>query len=282
MVSRSPVHARVDIERWRNMFPLTGNDLKGSVHQVTSPAHAAKLLQLRHHVLGGDRPDLGLPVDIVVFCLGEPERRETTKVGGLPFRARAKNWPKRKGTLLTFFGQICFSDSSDIVGELPGEVLLIFGDPENALGRHARFHCEWVSLDEGENELVGAADVPPLRDGSHAIVPSYGQLWRTYDYPTSAALFSNLRGHLAVSEATKIGGTPFLVQGDEPPPDDTYLGVIASVQPEPDVAYPWINVPDPIVLGDLYKSRYFQIGDMGSLYVWMDEYGKVKVKSDCY
>ena len=63
------------------------------------------------------------PTDLCVWGLGEAPRREMTKVGGVPYLRRDVPWPKSGRKPWTFFFQINFADSRDLVDDLPGDVL---------------------------------------------------------------------------------------------------------------------------------------------------------------
>jgi hypothetical protein len=89
--------------------------------------------------------------------------------------ALAKRWGVR------FIAQLCFADSRDIVGELPGDVLLIFGDDDSPLVEPQRLAFEWSSL--GIQEC--ALEVPQM-GASELLAPYYGVIHRTEDWPNAA------------------------------------------------------------------------------------------------
>ena len=73
------------------------------------------------------------PTDQVFFVAGEPAERSVTKVAGLPYRAAGVPWPLTDdGRPMTFLAQFCFDESRDLVGGLPGDVLLIFAEDRQA------------------------------------------------------------------------------------------------------------------------------------------------------
>ena len=66
---------------------------------------------------------------------GAPEC-SVTKVAGLPYRAAGLPWPLTDdGRPMTFLAQFCFEESRDLVGKLPGDVLLIFAEDRQAVLR---------------------------------------------------------------------------------------------------------------------------------------------------
>jgi hypothetical protein len=69
----------------------------------------------------------GVPTRRFLFGAGEPPERHYTKVGGLPYRPAGLQWPTDvTGRPMSFLAQINFQGTEDIVGQLPGTVLLIF------------------------------------------------------------------------------------------------------------------------------------------------------------
>lgn len=122
--------------------------------------------------------------DVFLFGLGDPDVRESTKIGGLPFLHRGDDWPRNSaGEALPFIGQINFADSADVLGvDLPGDVLLVFGNLP-AKWRSVETAIRWKrSSDFSGDELLGADEIP---------VPSpsdvfYGVRWRTYNFPDAA------------------------------------------------------------------------------------------------
>lgn len=99
---------------------------------VSTPRDVILTEQLREEIRR--RYDIGrsVPTDVFVFGVGEPNRRDMTKIGGLPYRPAEKPWPCiPSGAPLTFVGQMRFTESKDIVGDLPFKVLLMFARDES-------------------------------------------------------------------------------------------------------------------------------------------------------
>ena len=189
-----------------------------------------------------------------------------TKIGGVPYRPRSSTWPRDgEGKPVRFIAQLCFADSRDILGDLPGDVLLIFGDDDALLVEPERLVFEWSSL--GLREL--AVEVPQMA-GGELLTPYYGVIHRTEDWPDAP---EEIPG---VFEGTKIGGLPRFIQ-DEPTPIGRFLAALGSISAGYS-AYPLINELEPRGWshGDL------MIGDMGSLYLFLDQHGRVRVESQCY
>jgi len=91
--------------------------------EITSPydLFAVELLRDRWNSHVGQ----SVPTDVFVFGKGQPPRPECTHIGGDPFWPLGREWPTdASGKPYLFFGQINFADSKDLVGELPGDLLL--------------------------------------------------------------------------------------------------------------------------------------------------------------
>jgi hypothetical protein len=112
---------------------------------------------------------------VFVLSTGEPTNRHSTKIGGLPYLKRDQPWPTDNvGDPIPFLAQFNFSESQDIVGNVDGDILLVFGHAKPSLG----FVLQWTSLSESAN-LVNEDDIPiPSK------VPTFfGTRWRTVNYP---------------------------------------------------------------------------------------------------
>ena len=141
------LHPRFCLDEWLVKFPLTPRYAAPTYNAeiITSPLHICHNEQLRRIV----KPliDWGpeVPVDVFVWASGEPPEPYLTKIGGVPYRPADLDWPVNQyGRPLQFLAQFCFADSKDLVGDLPGDVLLAFvedGDYE-----FESLHCEWQQL----------------------------------------------------------------------------------------------------------------------------------------
>lgn len=234
------------------------------------------------------------PTDLFVFARGEPERREITKIGGVPYWPAGREWPRSSaGTPMTFIAQFNFADSLDIVGQLPGDLLVIFGalrwysrdelkqvnmewlttDDRWPVPADSEFRFEWLPLDRADlirPEHTPATDWP--------IMPCHGQIYRAYDYDADRAgdgqlddVASEILETFAVLSATKIGGIPAVVQGD---PRDMlpgrYLCSIADVAPDRGQPYPYVNVPQPLGLPPGPEDTALSWGDCGVMHIFID------------
>lgn len=235
------IHERYEPDRWQSQR----DEYKDRWFDPTAEPGALCALLAQRQMLERSR-DLGrrVPTDIFTFFPGEPQDRSVTKIGGLPYRPAAMPWPRghlsyeddvelrSKEEWLTildlapefsaeedewlndmyrplhFLAQFNFADSRDLTGELPGDVLLLFGDPQST---PFITYYEWHNL--GIEELVLSEQIPALylEFGPREPPPCYGQIFRTCDYPDAE---SAERDHYQLFqwEATRIGGVPFSAQ----------------------------------------------------------------------
>src|SRR5262249_34032593 len=100
--------------------------------------------------------------DLLLPCLGPPPAGIYTQLGGAPHRDTNSPWPTNPaGVPLTFFCQVDFGPSLNLVGKLPGTTLLVytdgttvrrFGDPF--------FVFEWLNNVETVPEAAAPVDSP--------------------------------------------------------------------------------------------------------------------------
>jgi len=213
------------------------------------------------------------PVDIFVMAEGEPTDRHVTKVGGLPYRPAGAKWPQSRNNKPMFFiAQFNFSDSRDITGDLPGDVLLVF------VAESFDFVIfEWQRL--GIDDLMTANEIPTLKN---TFDPCYGHIFGTVSYPQATCKTSEYPRccgkdvwsdyWLRQYQAMQIGSAPFFIQGDPGLPG-RLLGTINSVGPNRHKRFPWINHPEPLLPeGEWsFDGNYLMIGDTGCVYISIDD-----------
>ncbi len=289
------IHDQLDIAHWKAHFPL--EELRAELKDlpitlqpggmnITSPFHIAMVEQIREEALAGKPLPRRVPTDSFIWNEGEPRRREITKVGGLPYRARDKKWPMAEaGRPMTFVGQFCFADSTDLTGPLPGDILLIFADSLDEYGfnwaeeiENAGMLFEWVSI--GDFPLITAEEIP---FSPWFIAPCYGTLYRTFDYLDCDEYFEeyNQGYELPILEATKIGGVPYWVQEEEEMPG-RFLCASATLAPQGDChknpqfnAFPFLNRAGARNYEEARHSAELGWGDMGVLNLFVDKKGQV-------
>jgi hypothetical protein len=170
-----------DINDWLGTFPLESYDAD-ALMSGHGPADICYTEQIRR--LAAKQGNLGrpVPVDVFVLAYGEPERRDITKIGGLPYRPADKPWPVsvESGKEMTFIAQFRFTESKDIVGPVPDDILLCFFD-ETAVYDSESFPgppvFEWYPL--GMENLISSEQLPTPQ---FAFPTCYGVRHRTVDY----------------------------------------------------------------------------------------------------
>lgn len=282
-------HTTFDIADWIARFPWSvvrsvykeHTDQKPSPRHITSPVDIVIAESLRAERGANPQNVSCVPVDIFTFGLGAPDDPSMTKVGGIPYRPADKPWPKHDNHNYFFLAQFNFADSRDVVGETPGEILLIF-----ALGEDfSDFHFEWSN--------TGISNLPTLEripSPAFEFVECFGVRHRTVDYPLN---MRNLEWKLDVLEANKIGGLPAfhglgLGWNDETNQPEEHIDdldqliegrhicTLSAIQPNPFFDYPFINHPDCLTL-KRYRERdkTLTLVDMGSLFVYLNDDGEI-------
>lgn len=236
-----------------------------------------------------------VPTDVFLFGLGEPDARESTKIGGLPFLHRGDDWPRNSaGEALPFIGQINFADSTEVLGvDLPGDVLLVFGNLP-AKWRSVETEIRWKrSSDFSGDELLEADEIP---------VPSpsdvfYGVRWRTYNFPDAAKNPKNRTFYATTTYdassaasifATQISSAPFcFARRSSGVEKETLVCCIAPVLPTRDGSFSFFNCEQSLRqrsgLRTIYDERHRFIhswltkGDGASIFVFRNEKGEFSV-----
>lgn len=278
------------LENWLSRIPLRvwQGHYEGSA--ITGPCDICNIELLRRGMMNEYHWGEPVPVDVFVMAKGEPENRTATKIGGLPFRSRRQPWPcTRSGHPMAFIAQFNFLNSFDIVGKLPGDLLLIFG--EHSDGRIGPFHMEWKKT--GIDDLVRIADVP---SGCMRIAPCFGYRCRMMSYPNARLATNSERPrcqgkevwadyHIPQLQATQIGRSPFFIQSGDDSLPGRILCTVSSVQPDPYKPYPWVNVPDPLCPVDAFppaNGEELMISDMGCIYVSITEDGALHTRESSF
>ena len=280
---------RFDLDEWLPRCPLIQRYGHYSGQPITGPCDICQNEHLRRALR--DQFDWGdpVPVDVFVMADGEPPDRHGTQVGGLPYRPASAPWPAdRGGRPLQFVGQVGFADSRDITGPLPGDILLVFADLDEA--EDSPF-VEWQPL--GLQDLTRPDQIPELE---YDIAPCHGYVCRTASYPNARFLggedqeptIDGMRVDQALLllqyQATQIGRAPFFVQETDAEMPGTPLCVINSVQPDMHARWPWVNSEEPRMAEDelRYDDDYLMIGDAGCLYFSIDESGQILAGESFY
>jgi hypothetical protein len=277
------------LNEWLPRFPL--QELHGhySGDDITSPCEICNIEWLRRGMVDQYDWGRGVLVDVFVMSKGEPENRFATKIGGVPYRPRNLPWPcAPSGRPLALLAQFNFTNSFDIVGNLPGDLLLVFGDDSG--GPIQPLHMEWQPL--AIQDLIRSGDMP---SDCMTIAPCFGNRCRMTSYPdavrTTDSKYPQCQGKdvwspywIAQPQATQIGRAPYFIQeGDDSLPGQP-LCTIASVQPNMHQPYPWVNVPQPLCPeGEWqYGGDELMIGDLGCIYIFIEEDGTLHSGESCY
>ena len=282
---------KFDLDEWLPRFPLKPQHGHYSGEIITGPGHICNNEHLRCEMQDEFEWGRAVPVDIFVMANGEPEHRWATKIGGLPYRSADEDWPTTAdGKPLTFVGQFNFSDSKDIVGELPSDLLLIFSD--NSDGPFDPIHFEWQPL--GLTELIHRPQLPRLL---YDLPPCYGHVFRTANFPAVKRRVPSdieqapmCRGLEVWSsyfvpnyQATQIGGAPYFIQKDDDCLPGRIVCTISSPMPDQHSAYPWLNHPEPLQPEGKWSfdHKYLMIGDAGCIYISIGDDGQLHYGESC-
>jgi hypothetical protein len=272
----------------------------GSPFDLYSVETIRKSLEIENHP--------SLPVDVFVWGEGEPAKPYLTKVGGVPYLQKEREWPRddTSGEPYMFLAQICFVDSKDVVPiPVPGDVLLLFV-------KHTCWDGTYLSCYEPDDLAYGwvqIGDQPHWdqqdmkENGCRSIEMSYfGVIHRTRDYGyygLSDEVVNKLDAMslgqpylIEAMEGTKIGGIPRFIQNG---PDNydfdkhtwdraTFIGQFASSYLAFDIPFPYCNreKPEELYGDESTKSKGWCIGDAGSIYFFMEPDGSIVWLEECY
>ena len=286
-LSTTKVHDELDFLALQRLYGPIALEEKLEGEIITSPYHlySVETLRTNHRLRVTD----GIPTDVFVFAKGESPKRHVTKVGGLPYWPADQPWPSTSdGLPMRFMAQICFLDSKDLLPELPGDVLLILTEDEEswAYDDLASMHFFWQRV---QGEALVSVETFPSFEHEFVHCDCYGVIHRSADYPDAQKAARSLKVrqnyNLALLSGTKIGGVPDHLHRSNSTQRSVFLGQLGSIQPAPFVAYPWVNREQPYDIGSGENSIYSNqqtIGDMGSLYLFLNENGSVECSSECY
>jgi hypothetical protein len=135
-----------DLAEARRFYMESGWGDEPDPGEITSPYDLFAVETLRDR--WNSRIGQSIPTDVFVFGKGQPPRPDCTHIGGDPYWPLGRDWPTdESGKPYLFFSQINFTDSKDLVGELPGDLLLIFiGDELEWYFHPMEVQFEWVNL----------------------------------------------------------------------------------------------------------------------------------------
>lgn len=238
--------------------------------------------------------------DFLVLNYGRTNDRTATQMGSPPFFPASKPWPVRDGKPMRFFIQVNFSDSKDILPELPGDILVIFVSHETQADVVDEIHIEWFDL--REYNLI-PAERTHLPDWEHW---TFGGCWgvpfRTFDVlETKPVILQAGRAYSIVDEVLgaytplfyraarwsgmKIGGYPSFHYPDQEladlDRDQRLIFSYGAIGPNETYPYPWLNWPTPYERGELCVGSpyYMDVMDGFAMFVFLDGANRVTIKS---
>lgn len=190
---------------------------------------------------------------------------------------------------MTFIAQWCFLDSHDLVPALPGDVLALYADVQDAgAGWHPDddgLHVEWQKL--------GIADVNQrvvVQDPAFPTGELHGVLCRSLEYPESREGLWDLLVErddasdpwlLCTSQSTRIGGATWYVQIDGPRFGEELLCTLSTFGARPDWLDPFLDHSNPLSEKEC-DAVSLELGDSGCIYLFLGRNGSVRVASDYY
>jgi hypothetical protein len=231
---------KLDISETVRRFPESVEDKPGfPAFNLFAPREVA----LRENQLRLVQAELdlgpGIPAHYLLYAPGDPETREQSRIGGLPYRPRDLEWPKDcNGRPKEFVCQIDFSDSWALLPELPGQIMLLFvsedgiGDPPYTL--------EWYP--HGLKDLVSLRELPcfdftfPMVQGR----PVFCYLYETCDFPEAKARIQGTRFEKWNSFDFPCGGK---IAGfnKSTPPGHAHIFTLESIRFILDEPYPFLT-----------------------------------------
>ena len=189
-----------------------------------------------------------VPADFFVLSVGEPPSRDCTKIGGLPFWPRDREWPQSgAGRACPFSLSSVFANRSTSWAPSPRRMLLLFGDkdvPSSLVAKWQSLTCRTRLLDF--NEL-------PVKPATPSF---YGARWRAENYPD--AKYGDpivLADETTVSEVwfvcqllgMQIGGHPYFPgSSGRPQKTERVVCSMSAVFPIPGLPWPFVNHPSPL------------------------------------
>ncbi len=124
-VKSSRYHVEFDLPRAVKEYQQGRRPQRLHGEMITSPYDVYSVETLRNQL--NLRTGEAVLTDLFVYCKGEPPKPDCTKVGGAPYWTGDRDWPvDKKKKPLRFLCQFNFVDSNDLVGPLPGDILLVF------------------------------------------------------------------------------------------------------------------------------------------------------------
>jgi hypothetical protein len=225
-----------------------------TARRIVGPSDALLATRIRELTSEYLRWGKAEPMDLFLLSLSEPPTRKVTQIGGVPYRDRSRPWPRTPdGEPIPFLAQFDFSESRDIVGDVPADMLLIFGRPEQGAG----LTFEW----QGEvfpPTLIRQEELPVVSSSRQIF---YGTRWRTNNYPDWEPLDEDSWSDLELPDGSTvhdlffaigllgvaIGPSPFLpATSNLRNSQEKILCSLPTIIPTSNVRFPFLGHPNPI------------------------------------
>lgn len=254
---------------------------------IAGPKSLTLDLQMRSALWPDIESRDGIATDVFVWAWGKPENPSLTKIGGTPFLPKSMEWPHdSEGRPLHFIAQFNFSDSTDIVPDLPGDVLLIFCPdrfPEDDDKTRIYLdvdNCHFLFAESGTKEIHTKRSLPKTKLDLWEL---HGHIYRSSDHPDLYAEY--VEPHIekiggmhvdppAVLRGSKIGGVPTWEQ-EEPTwlkrkSKRRFLCQLMSDRAQVESEDPYIGHPKRFRSAWGSRHRRLVIGDLGCMYLFWD------------
>ncbi len=286
-------HPRYNEPEWRHRWPFERWSHYGRAPHEEKPVFSPRTITMNEQIRERIWPELtisdGVPCDVFVWAWGLPQDRTLTRIGGVPFRPADRPWPRdSEGRLMGFVAQINFTDSLDLVPNLPGDILVVFAKISFSDGKYFCFEfdelipstvtLEWYRADEVTDPLKVSPET------TCELWPLHGVIHRTCDYPDRDYEAMESRGidvdsdpiyadafPPAILRGTKIGGVPRWEQGDCGLKGSFFCQLSSDLSyiflPEPYLGHEQQIPSDQLSATD---NRRLGICDQGTMYLLVD------------
>ncbi len=256
-----------NLETWKERFSLDDYELYGV--SLNGPDGICTADLIRQEAGSDLACAFPIPCDVYVMAYGPSPRQDITLLGNVPYRPASVPWPvsQTTGRNLTFICQFRVTESKDILGELPGDIVLMFAETPN-WGDADPPIFEWWPLDipeedliEAKNMPVAAFDVPPCYGfrcrysdllNEHFLdlaLDVIGQLPRVkldgeFD-PANERIRGYVRGWVWQIGMIKVGGVPTIEHRMKVIHEDLccgkFIAQVPSVLADASYRYTWLN-----------------------------------------
>ncbi len=282
----SRFHDRFDLSRYLAHFEnIPERDFNHSPF-VASPFDIYSVEKLRAKWLAKHNDVEKVETEIVAWGRGESKHPAGTKVGGIPVWDSRTELPEKEWK---FFGQINFADSTDLLPDLPAQIISIWGNKDFPWGGKT-MKSYWIDL-ESAVPIQEIDDQNFGMEGAPAD-PFFAQLYRTWDpvidYDDDRVVtvdheFEDYREFQPSAwNATKFIGCDSMPQSSPSKKKGKFLAQLSSIQATPDVPFPFVNREQPLKLwgGGLESYHHREncrvLSDMGSIALCVGKSNEIK------